>query len=155
MTIQLSRYIGGLFSYYTQIWEGIFTPFQRDFSKSPIWPQAGGEKILLLYGGFFAVFICICRNFFAILKSFFAVEEKGLLLYGQKMAFCGGVFKNVYKIFKNTPLPERVSLLYAGRIALFTAISRKIFHFSLLCLPSGKRSSYYTQKKRAFCEGVF
>lgn len=48
-----------------------------------------------------------------------------------------------------------IPLLYAEKRAAFTVISRKIFHFSLLCLPSGKRSSYYTQKKQAFCVGVF
>lgn len=155
MTIQLSRYIGGLFSYYTQIWEGIFTPFQRDYFKSPIWPHAGGEKILLLYGDFFAVFICICRNFLRF-SNLFSLSGKMASYYtDKKQAFFEGVFRKVYKLFKNAPSPESDPPTIRRKTRCFYGNFAKVFSFSPLCLPSENRSSYYTQKKQAFCVGVF
>ena len=49
----------------------------------------------------------------------------------KKQAFCGGVFRNVYKEFKkHTPSPEKVSLLYAEKSLFFRVISRRFFIFS-------------------------
>ena len=92
MSMKLSRFTGGNdLPLYADLRE-LFTPFQRDFFKSPIWPQAGGEKILLLYGDFFAVFTGnLAKNF-----QIFTTWEKDPPTIRRKNRRFGWVFSEMF-----------------------------------------------------------
>ena len=130
-------------------------PFGEIFTKVQFGPGPAVKRSSY-YTEIISPFLYAFAGIFLRFSNLFSLSGKMASYYTDKnRRFLRGFFEKFTNYSKTHRRRKVIPLLYAEKYAAFTAISRKIFHFSLLCLPSGKRSSYYTQKKQAFCVGVF